>query len=98
MEEDLRQSEERLRALSTTLDFEVRSRTNELESQNNSLLKQSELLARLSHDLLHAQDEERRHIARELHDSAGQLLVALGMKLTQSVREAENAAPSVAKR
>jgi signal transduction histidine kinase len=31
--------------------------------------------------LLKIQDEERRHIARELHDSAGQLIVALGMNL-----------------
>jgi signal transduction histidine kinase len=29
------------------------------------------------------QDAERRHIARELHDSIGQYLAALGMGLTQ---------------
>jgi len=36
----------------------------------------------LSGQLLRIQDEERRRIARELHDSAGQILAALSMKLT----------------
>ena len=45
--------------------------------------KRTELsLRELSSQLLHLQDEERRHIARELHDSAGQTLAALSMKLS----------------
>ena len=36
--------------------------------------------------LMKAQDEERRRIARELHDSAGQTLTVLGMSLAQLVR------------
>jgi protein-histidine pros-kinase len=36
----------------------------------------------LSGRLLHAQDVERRRIARDLHDSAGQILAALSMNLT----------------
>jgi two-component system, sensor histidine kinase and response regulator len=39
-------------------------------------------LRELSGQLLQLQDEERRRIARELHDSAGQTLAALGMKLS----------------
>ncbi len=42
----------------------------------------------LSGQLLHLQDQERRRIARELHDSAGQILAALGMNL--SLLEAED--------
>ena len=98
IDEELRKSEQQLRVLSANLDSEVRARTRELEDKNASLLRQSELLRELSHDLFHTQDEERRHIARELHDSAGQLLAALGMSLAQVVREAEHAAPAIAKR
>jgi PAS domain S-box-containing protein len=38
---------------------------------------------KLGAHLLKSQDEERRRIARELHDSAGQTLVALSMNLDQ---------------
>jgi signal transduction histidine kinase len=37
----------------------------------------------LSSRLIHVQDEERRRIARELHDSIGQYLAALGMGLAK---------------
>jgi PAS domain S-box-containing protein len=40
-------------------------------------------LRRLSGQLLHSQDEERRRIARDLHDSTGQDLVALATTLGQ---------------
>ena len=41
-----------------------------------------ESLRVLSARLLQLRDEERRRIARELHDSAGQLIAAVNMKLT----------------
>ncbi len=47
--------------------------------------------------LMKAQDEERRRIARELHDSAGQTLTVLGMGLAQLVHRAETAAPELAR-
>ena len=40
-----------------------------------------ESLRQLSAQLLRAQDDERRHIARELHDSTGQNLAALDLNL-----------------
>jgi PAS domain S-box-containing protein len=43
--------------------------------------KAEESLRAVSGQLLHLQDEERRRIARELHDSAGQTLAALSMNL-----------------
>jgi PAS domain S-box-containing protein len=43
-------------------------------------------LRELSARLLQLQDEERRHIARELHDSTGQMLAALSMTLTPLVQ------------
>lgn len=77
----LEQSEARLRKLSETLDAEV--------------LRQTEQLRTLSYDLLRTQDEERRHIARELHDSAGQLLTVLGMQLAQLGHDAARSAPKL---
>ena len=56
-----------------------------------------ESLRLLSGQLLHLQDQERRRIARELHDSAGQILVALGMNLSLVGSENGNIAPRAAK-
>lgn len=47
--------------------------------------------------LLKVQDEERRRIAREFHDSAGQTLTVLGLGLAQLVQNAEKIAPELAK-
>lgn len=51
----------------------------------------------LSGQLLHLQDQERRRIARELHDSAGQILAALSMNLSLLESEGGDLAPSSAK-
>ena len=96
IERALRESEERLRKLSETLDAEVRIRTAELESRNAEVLRQSQQLRELSQRLLRAQDDERRHIARELHDSAGQTLTVLGMRLDELVQKAGHSAPQLA--
>jgi PAS domain S-box-containing protein len=80
-ERALRESEERLRTLSDGLEIQVRARTQELEQRNAEILQQSEQLRELSNRLLKTQDDERRRIARELHDSAGQLITVLGMNL-----------------
>jgi signal transduction histidine kinase len=80
-DEALRLSEERFRNLSETLDAEVRARTIELEQRNQEVLEGANRLRELSRRMMQVQDEERRHIARELHDSAGQVLAVLGMKM-----------------
>jgi len=81
VQDRLRRSEEQLRMLADDLDRQVRTRTQELEQRNAEILQQSEQLRQLSNRLLQLQDNERRHIARELHDSAGQVIAALGMNL-----------------
>lgn len=48
-----------------------------LNTRNAEVWRQSEQLRELSWRLSHAQDVERRHIARELHDSASQTLAPL---------------------
>jgi signal transduction histidine kinase len=82
--------------MARTLDAEVRARTGDLEERNSQLLKQSEQVRELSWRLLRAQDEERRHIARELHDSAGQTLTVLGMNVAQFVQNTGRTAPELA--
>ena len=70
------------------LEARVKLRTQELEEKNAVLLEQAETVRELSGRLLRAQDEERRRIARDLHDSSGQILVAVQMNLTPIEEEA----------
>jgi PAS domain S-box-containing protein len=56
-------------------------------------LKEAELAGRL----LQLQDEERRHIARELHDSVGQQLAALNMNISNVSKEKEKLSESAAR-
>lgn len=93
----LRESEERYRTLADALDTQVQFRTRELERRNVEVVEQAEQLRELSNRLLQIQDDERRRIARELHDSAGQSLVALSMSLGQVARAAKNSPDQVAK-
>jgi two-component system sensor histidine kinase UhpB len=67
--------EETRRKAHEELEQRVEQRTQELNAANQSL---RELSARL----LQLQDDERRHIARELHDSVGQLLAAISMNIS----------------
>ena len=55
-----------------------------------------ESLRALSGQLLRIRDEERRRLARELHDSAGQILAALSMNLTPLESEAGRTTPRAA--
>jgi signal transduction histidine kinase len=70
-----RRSKEALQEFHQDLELRVRERTAQLDTANQSL---GDLTGRL----LHLQDEERRRIARELHDSVGQSLAALSMNLS----------------
>ena len=80
-----RRAEEALRRAHDELEARVRERTNELARANASLRAEigerkraersrTELLARL----VFAQEDERRRIAREMHDQFGEQLTALG--------------------
>ena len=71
-----KQMEERLRDTQTELALRVQERTAELERVQADVRD-------LSGKLLQLQDEERRRLARDLHDSAGQTLAVLGMNLGQ---------------
>jgi len=81
IERALRESEGRYRTLADALDTQVQLRTQELEKRNSELRT-------LSGRLMESQDMERRRIARELHDSAGQTLTALGLQFARIREEA----------
>lgn len=74
MEENLRQAHEQL-------EFRIRERTAQLEASNRALLQSDTTLRRLSASLLHAQEEERKRVATELHDSIGSSLSAIKFSL-----------------
>ena len=96
VERALHESEERLSALADALETQVEFRTRELQRQNTEVLQQSETLRNLSARLMETQDEERRHIARELHDSAGQTLSVLSITLARLAKSASGD-PALAK-
>jgi signal transduction histidine kinase len=76
-ERDLRRALERAHS---DLETRVLERTLELQRAEGDLRA-------LSGRLLQTQDEERRRIARELHDSSGQMVTALGINLAVLQRE-----------
>jgi PAS domain S-box-containing protein len=97
IERELYESEQRFRILADALDTQVQFRTQELERRNAEIVQQSDQLRQLSGRLMFSQDQERRRIARELHDSAGQNLAALSMGLSRIEAEAKRDPSQVSK-
>jgi signal transduction histidine kinase len=89
MGESRRRQNVALRNEQEELEKKVRERTADLDIVNQNL---RELSARL----LQLQDDERRRIARELHDSVGQMLAALSMNLATVRSDFERLAKSAA--
>jgi PAS domain S-box-containing protein len=88
-ERKLRSSEQYLRLQVEGLMTRMDVATEALDQQNAEVIRQSEALRQLSHSLLKAQDEERRTISRDLHDSAGQILTVLGLNMTRMRKDSE---------
>jgi len=79
-EEALKQYTKELQRLTETLEQRVRERTEELEKANEGL-------RRLSSKLLSAQEEERKRIAGEIHDTLGSCLNAIKFKIEDTLRQ-----------
>ena len=85
-----RWAEGQLRKAHAELEEKVQQRTAELSTANESLRE-------LSGHLQQLRDEERRQIARELHDSVGQMLAALTMNIARVQSQAERLDPEAAR-
>jgi PAS domain S-box-containing protein len=77
-----KQAEQALQQLNLELESRVEKRTAQLQAANQALDESHKRLQALSQRLVEVQEEERRAIARELHDRVGQSLAALNLNLT----------------
>jgi signal transduction histidine kinase len=77
-----KKAEAELKLVHEELEERVNQRTAELRAAEAGL-------RHLSARLMQLQDEERRRISRELHDSSGQALAALSMSLSMIERETD---------
>jgi signal transduction histidine kinase len=82
-------AEQRLQKAHDELEKMVKDRTADLTTANENLKTATENYRELSVQVLRLQDEERRRIARELHDGVGQILAALGMNIAQVRHESD---------
>jgi len=78
------------------LEEKVFERTRQLEERITGQERAEQALRELSARLLQTQDQERRRIARELHDSTGQSLAALTMSLSECSKKLVKLSPELA--
>jgi PAS domain S-box-containing protein len=76
----------------------VATELTELAEANEALRANEESLRQLSARLLKLQDEERRHIARDLHDVTGQKLAVQSMALSQLINQKNSPLDAESKR
>jgi PAS domain S-box-containing protein len=93
---DRRKYEAELLRSRRELEAEVNRRTSELEAEVAVRKLAEEDLQQTTSKLLHLRDEERRALARELHDSVGQLLSALSMNIALVSAESSKLSPRAA--
>jgi PAS domain S-box-containing protein len=84
------QAKEALRRAHDELELRVEERTAELIRANEKLSRSEEELRLLSSQLLTAQEDERARIACDLHDSIGQYLNVIKLKIGESLRHLNN--------
>ena len=84
-----KRAEEALQKAHDELERRVEERTSELLIANQRLKSSEEELRHLSSRLLSAQEEERKRVAREIHDTIGQSLNAIKFTVENFLQEGE---------
>lgn len=87
---DLKRAREELRQARDDLEVRVYHRTLELAEAMASLRNSQARLKSLTAQLIRAQEDERKRIAREMHDSIGSSLSAVKFSLENAARQAES--------
>jgi signal transduction histidine kinase len=90
----LQRSLAEITAWNNTLETRVKDRTQELETLNAELQREEHERRQLLERIIDAQEEERKRVARELHDETGQALTALLMSLESVQANLPELAPS----
>ncbi|NBV22033.1 MAG: response regulator [Proteobacteria bacterium] len=89
----IREAAEALRRANERLEERVLERTEELRLANGQLKQAAEELRTLTSRLLETQERERRRLAHELHDEAGQALTVLKFSFDNIEEVARTLAP-----
>jgi signal transduction histidine kinase len=71
------------------LEGRVAARTQELEGANTRLQERERIRQQLLRKVISAQEDERKRVARELHDDTSQTLAALGIGIDLAIADAE---------
>jgi signal transduction histidine kinase len=72
---------EKVAATNAMLETRVADRTRELAAANAALQEREAVRQQLLRKVISAQEDERKRLARELHDDTAQMLTALGVRL-----------------
>ena len=102
---ELKRAEEALHRAHDELEMEVQKRTKELMETNEALRENEATLRRsqeelraLTAQLISVQEEESKHLARELHDAFSQRLAMLGMEVSALEQQLPSFPDSVGER